>query len=70
MARAPRSKSAKPAAKLPADMMRELAFYDPLQLFRLSGFKEYNPSQLVSQRGLDIFDEMLRDDQILSLIHI
>lgn len=64
MARAPRSKSSKPAAKAPADMMRELAFYDPLQLFRLSGFKEYNPSQLVSQRGLDIFDEMLRDDQI------
>lgn len=64
MARAPRSKSSKPATKAPADMMRELAFYDPLQLFRLSGFTEYNPSQLVSQRGLDIFDEMLRDDQI------
>ncbi len=43
----------------------EIAFADPLGLYGgRAGFKSYNPSALVTRKGLQIYDEMLRDDQI------
>ena len=43
----------------------ELAYADPRRLFPgAQPFATYNPSTLVGQRGLQVFDEMRRDDQV------
>jgi SPP1 gp7 family putative phage head morphogenesis protein len=42
----------------------EVAVADPFRLFPGMQFAQYNPSLLVTRKGLGIFDEMRRDDQI------
>ncbi|HEV8642063.1 MAG TPA: DUF935 family protein [Methylomirabilota bacterium] len=42
----------------------ELAFADPRRLFPGGYSMPYNPSHLASRRGLRVFDEMRRDDQV------
>lgn len=44
--------------------MGEISLSDPLRLFPQSMFTAYNPSVLVTRKGLAVFDEMRRDDQI------
>jgi phage gp29-like protein len=44
--------------------MGEAAFANPYHLFGGKPFTEYNPSVLISRRGLTIIDDMRRDDQI------
>jgi SPP1 gp7 family putative phage head morphogenesis protein len=42
----------------------EFAFMDPRRLFPGGITTQYNPSWLVGRRGLQIFDQMRRDDQV------
>jgi phage gp29-like protein len=49
------------AAKVPEG---EIAMADPRRLFPGGWITPYNPSWLVSRKGLRIFDEMRRDDQV------
>src|SRR2546428_679291 len=42
----------------------EIAFADPRRLFPSGYSRPYNPSALVGRRGLRIFDEMRKDDQV------
>lgn len=51
-----------PAARIP--YRQELAMADPLRLFGAEDFPKYNPSDLVTRKGLEIFDSMMLDDQI------
>jgi len=56
---------AAPAKNEATPQRGEIAFADPRRLFPgLQPFVQYNPSLLVGMRGLAIFDEMLRDDQV------
>lgn len=49
----------------PRKTFGEVAFADPLGLYGgRAGFKSYNPSVLVTRKGLHTYDEMLRDDQV------
>jgi phage gp29-like protein len=47
----------------PEPVRGEVAFMDPRRLFP-GGFAQYNPSWLVGRRGLRIFEQMVRDDQV------
>lgn len=42
----------------------EISLADPSRLFANFNFSQYNPSLLVSRKGLDVFDSMRRDDQV------
>ena len=42
----------------------EIALSDPTRMFRASPVPMFNPSVLVTRKGLDVFDLMRRDDQI------
>ena len=43
----------------------ETAWADPTRMWRTAdNFITYNPSALVTRKGLDIFDKMRQDDQI------
>lgn len=42
----------------------EMSFADPSRLFPGGYSLPYNPSELVGQRGLGVFDKMRRDDQV------
>lgn len=42
----------------------QAAFADPEHLFAGTDFPTYNPSQLVTKRGLHVFDAMRMDDQV------
>lgn len=42
----------------------EIALADPMRLFPGEQFTQYNPSALVSRKGLRIFDAMRQDDQV------
>lgn len=44
--------------------MDEISLADPLRLFPQQMFAQYNPSVLVTRKGMAVFDEMRRDDQI------
>ena len=44
--------------------MGELAYADPWRLFPKSKFTQYNPDQLVTRKGLGIYDQMRHDGQI------
>jgi len=46
----------------------EWAFADPLKMFGYDQFAAYNPSELVTHKGLEIFDEMILDDQLASAL--
>lgn len=47
------------------DLVRELSYSDPYRLFSAaSKVRPYNPSDLVARKGLRIYDQMLRDEQI------
>src|SRR3990172_8939273 len=46
-----------------ARMSSEIAWADPKHLFP-NGWAQYNPSLLVSRKGLAIFDQMRNDDQV------
>ena len=48
----------------PKPLEGEFAFADPRRLFPGGAFTQYNPSWLVGRKGLQIFDQMRRDDQI------
>jgi SPP1 gp7 family putative phage head morphogenesis protein len=50
--------------KAPKASFGETAFGNPYHLFAGPPFREYNPSDLVSRKGLTIYDKMRRDDQI------
>ncbi len=54
------------AASMPAELKGEIIFNDPVNgMFAGTGkVAAYNPSQLVRRRGLQIYDEMKRDDQV------
>jgi hypothetical protein len=57
-----------PAKKIMATL-GEVAFADPRRLFPGSWpFATYNPSHLVGAKGLAVFDEMRRDDQVKSAL--
>jgi phage gp29-like protein len=55
-------KAAPPEPKKPT--MGEMSFADPSRLFPGGYSLPYNPSELVGQRGLGVFDKMRRDDQV------
>lgn len=57
-----RIRPAQAPARVP--FQRELAMADPLRLFGPEDFPKYNPSDLVTRKGLEIFDQMMNDDQI------
>lgn len=44
--------------------LNEAAFANPYHLFAGPPFREYNPSELVSRKGLSIYDQMRKDDQV------
>ncbi len=44
-------------------ILREIAIANPKRLFA-DGFQQYNPSVLVTRKGLDIFERMAKDDQV------
>ena len=47
----------------------EIAFSDPRRLLFPYGYSSpYNPSQLVTRKGLEVFDKMLKDDQVKASI--
>ena len=49
--------------------MGEIAFSDPRRLLFPYGYSSpYNPSQLVTRKGLEIFDKMMKDDQVKASI--
>lgn len=52
------------AEKKPADLMSNLAYADPSRLMTGSMFSPYNPSVLVTRKGLNIFDQMKLDEQV------
>lgn len=54
----------KPADVTPRQMADMVGVVDPSRLISSSLFKPYNPSVLVSRKGLSIFDEMKRDEQV------
>lgn len=62
----PRAFFAPPAVKEPsrADMQRALAYVDPSRLLAGWNVLPYNPSWLVTRKGLQIFDQMKRDEQV------
>lgn len=51
------------AVKAIAGLIQEVAVSDPRRLF-YDGIQQYNPSVLVTRKGLRVFDEMKRDDQV------
>ena len=53
-------------AELPpkAPATGEVSFADPSRLFPGGWSTPYNPSELVGQRGLQVFDKMRKDDQV------
>ena len=53
---------AEPPPKAPAT--GEVSFADPSRLFPGGWSTPYNPSELVGQRGLQVFDKMRKDDQV------
>lgn len=49
----------------------EIAWADPLNLFPGSGqFPQFNPSDLVGRKGLRIFDDMRKDDQVKAALNL
>ena len=46
------------------NLYQEMAKSDPLGLFSGVGFTPYNPSHLVTRKGLSIFDSMRKDEQV------
>lgn len=59
-------KEVKPEA--PAPILGEIAYADPRRLFPGGFFFPYNPSELVTRKGMGIFDKMLKDDQVKAAI--
>ena len=57
---------APPTVKEPskADMQRALAYVDPSRLTASWAISPYNPSWLVTRKGLQIYDAMKRDEQV------
>ncbi len=57
---------ATPTVKEPSriDMQRALAFVDPSRLTSSWAITPYNPSYLVTRKGLQIYDAMKRDEQV------
>lgn len=45
-------------------LTEQLAYVDPSRLFATGLFNAYNPSLLVTRKGLDIFDQMKLDEQV------
>lgn len=46
------------------NLYTELSKSDPLGLFSSVGFTPYNPSSLVTRKGMRIFDDMRKDEQV------
>ena len=46
------------------NLYQEMAKSDPLGLFSSVGFTPYNPSVLVSRKGMKVFDDMRKDEQV------
>lgn len=46
------------------NLYQEMAKSDPLGLFSSVGFTPYNPSTLITRKGMKIFDDMRRDEQV------
>ncbi len=44
-------------------LYQEIALANPVRLFA-DGFQQYNPSLLVTRKGLEIFERMARDEQV------
>jgi phage gp29-like protein len=57
-----------PPAPSTAAMKTAQAYVDPSRLISRNLFTPYNPSLLVSRKGLSIFDEMKRDEQVKSAL--
>jgi len=57
---------APPPVKAPskADMQRAVAYVDPSRLTASWAISPYNPSWLVTRKGLQIYDQMKRDEQV------
>ena len=57
---------APPAPKAPsrADLQQALAYVDPSRLLTAWNILPYNPSRLVTRFGLQIYDQMKRDEQV------
>ena len=53
-----------PAAPSREAMKRATAYVDPTKLFASQLFVPYNPSVLVSRKGLAVFDQMVLDEQV------
>ena len=50
--------------KLPSSIEGEVAYADPFRLLPMSGFMQYNPSELIGSKGYRVIDKMRRDEQI------
>ena len=57
---------AAPPVKKPSQ--GEVSFADPSRMFPTGFNTPYNPSELVGQRGLSVFDKMRKDDQVKSAL--
>lgn len=56
------AKKKQPEKKEPSWVLREVALADPS--LAMGGVSIYNPSVLVTRKGLDVFDDMLKDDMV------
>ncbi len=58
----------KPLAADPAQLREGVAYVDPSRLFAGVATLPYNPSVLVTRKGLNIFDQMKMDEQVKSAL--